>query len=647
MFRIARLIIPAVLLFALTAPSASAQAPGPDYVTSPNVEFVKRVKEVGDGVGAAIVGTTMFVTSTSHLTAFDIKDGANPKLLGTITMDVEFENEEVPTNGKLLGISGQIGCKDPTQANGLNGPGPYSSTETTGCLSLYNVSDPAAIKFIRSVAGAGSHTSACILDCAYIYADGGAVTDTRDPKNAKVVANWSDSLPDGFLKQGCHHIREISPGIILGSCQPVILLSVRPEDGGSPEKPVLIASGSNGDERFIHSSRWPNGGRDKFMLAGGETNASGTCDDTVGAFMTWDASKVAAPGTGFVKNSAFSLIDEVRPVNGQYVDGHSPVNGLGCSVHWFQEQPGFKNGGVVALAEYENGTRFEQIGPDGKITEQGFFLPLGGSTSAPHWNPDGKHVYLIDYTRGMDVVRYTGDSYVPNAAGEVKPTPGAVPGTGGAKPGSSDAAPCASAAGFREPKVTIKGRTLSFTSDRRQTRPFTVEVFQQARGKRVIREKRVARFVDKTADFSWKAPKSVKAGFFFVRYTMKLDGTKDVRRVTLQLVGKKFRAAPDYYQRTDCGLFRSFKLGSSAFGGTSRKPLTIAYRLATGAQKVTLEARVGSKLIKRFKALTARDKTYRFSLPAKSVKAGKLVKITATVDTGSRQATQQLFARRL
>ena len=32
---------------------------------------------------------------------------------------------------------------------------------------------------------------------------------------------------------------------------------------------------------------------------------------------------------------------------------------------------------------YENGTRFLQITPEGKIREQGYFVPLGGATSAP------------------------------------------------------------------------------------------------------------------------------------------------------------------------------------------------------------------------------------------------------------------------
>ena len=118
---------------------------------------------------------------------------------------------------------------------------------------------------------------------------------------------------------------------------------------------------------------------------------------------------------GTASKPTFTFADQVRPVAGNYLDGNPPQGSfhLGCSVHWFEPQPSFKNGGVVAMASYENGTRFKKIDPDGKISEVGFFEPLGGSTSAPHWAPDGRTVYAIDYQRGIDVLRWNGPLYVP------------------------------------------------------------------------------------------------------------------------------------------------------------------------------------------------------------------------------------------
>ena len=44
----------------------------------------------------------------------------------------------------------------------------------------------------------------------------------------------------------------------------------------------------------------------------------------------------------------FSLIDEIRPVNGTYLSSNPPAQVLGCSVHWFEEHSTFRDGGLVA-----------------------------------------------------------------------------------------------------------------------------------------------------------------------------------------------------------------------------------------------------------------------------------------------------------
>ena len=172
-----RFLLPALLLAALAAPATAGAETGPDYITSDNVTLTDRIKTVGDGVGARIVGPYMYVTTTKSLSIFDIKtDPAHPKEIGLSTMDVEFENEEVPTNGKILGISGQDGCSDPLSSNITSGTVPkqgddsstWSASEATGCLTLWDVTDPANVKKVRVVAGAGEHTTACAFDCQHI-----------------------------------------------------------------------------------------------------------------------------------------------------------------------------------------------------------------------------------------------------------------------------------------------------------------------------------------------------------------------------------------------------------------------------------------------------------------------------------------------
>jgi hypothetical protein len=103
-------------------------------------------------------------------------------------------------------------------------------------------------------------------------------------------------------------------------------------------------------------------------------------------------------------------------------------------VHWFQEHPTFRNGGLVALSEYEDGVRFLQIGRDGKITEQGYFAALGSSSSSPKWAGKDDVLYSIDYDRGIDIIRWRGEHYVPGKDGRPIAEPDREPGTGGETP---------------------------------------------------------------------------------------------------------------------------------------------------------------------------------------------------------------------
>ena len=625
-------VLAALLALAVIAPAASAQTTG-DSVQSDNVEHVGNFREIGTGVGGTIIGDYFYVTSTHALLIYDIKKNpAAPELVGTFTLNVQFENEEVPTNGKILGISSDTYCVTPDDPLGAG------TIATGGCLAIYDVSDPANVKLLDNVPGAGNHTSACILDCTYMYGDGGAITDLRDPTNAKLLeTSWIDSLEEqGYAqREGCHHVREITPGIILGSCLPVVVMSVRPEDGGSVEKPVLLAQGDKEQGYIQHSSRWPRQGKDKFVLVGGEANAQPQCTDTVSSFQTWDASKVTDGKGGFIKGSAMELIDEIRPVNGTISDGNSAYNILGCSVHWFMEHPTFNNGGLVALAEYENGARFLQIEPTGRIVEQGYFLPTGGSSSAPHWNPhDPTIVYNVDYTRGIDVLRWKGDFYVPNAQGQVIPDPSKVPGTAGKQPGKQPQ--CASAAGFNSAKVAPKGKKLTFKVNRREQRPFAVDVFQQTQGRKVIGNRLIARFKNKTKSFTWNGKdrkgRRLGRGNYFVRFKMKTaSGAVDTRRATLRYSGR-FRKAPNFYQRVDCGAFRSLKLSSSAFGGTTKEPLGVSYKLAIQVRNVKIQFKVGKKVVKKVTGKGQPNRTFRFKLPAGKVKRGKKVKVVVTAN---------------
>jgi hypothetical protein len=393
---------------------------GPGYYASDNVTFVRNIREAADGVGARVVGDMLYITTTKNLQIYDISDPTNPVRQGLTTVDVEFENEQVPTDGRILGISAQTSSVTTQDAPCL-----ADREASRGCLLLFDVRDPSSPTLVQSIRGAGDHTSTCVTvegqTCAFMYGSSGSVTDIRtalDPDAAPISeapTSWLTSLHDQLRAQGwegalpsrTHHQTEVRAGQLLTASVPQMLISVNPADGGSPEAPRLLSFASHlaapdNPLRFTHSVEWPQAGAAKIMLSGGETNAEPRCGEDNGAFSTFTVRK------GGSKTPVFTYADQYKLQEGDYTDGNPPAGGykLGCSVHWFQQHPTFKDGGLVALAAYESGTRFLEVGKDGSITEKGFFLPLDSSASAPHWAPDGRTLYVIDYLRGIDVVTF-------------------------------------------------------------------------------------------------------------------------------------------------------------------------------------------------------------------------------------------------
>ena len=407
----------------LAAPLAAANQTGPDWVSSDNVEYLGSIKQdVGLTTGAKVVGDRLFVTSGKNISAYDISTPESPKPIGTMTTNVSWENEEVPTNGKVLAVASDFYSAMPSCVSEL---------KVTGCIQIFDVRDPANMKEIGTIPVA-NHTAECVLDCQWFYGRAGTIVDARgilDGRKPTIAGNWITELKaQGVDSKSCHHIREIRPGVILTACRPFAVITVNPTDapGASPEHPKVLYTGQS--DAFVHSARWPRGGNDNLVLIGGETNFTGQCDGANGEFRTYSAEGVK---NGTSTTFAGPIGRQQPAGNGTYTDGKPVANHLGCSVHWFQEHETFKNGGLVALSEYEDGVRFLQIKKDGSITEQGFFAPLGGSSSSPKWAPSGDVVYSLDYDRGIDIVRWKGEHYVPGKDGRPISEPGKVKGTEG------------------------------------------------------------------------------------------------------------------------------------------------------------------------------------------------------------------------
>ena len=350
-------------------PSSSA-APTAGGLASDNVSYVSTVPfEAGAALtGARIVGDHLYVAGARSFSIYDISDPLMPTLESITPTGPQFPNEDVDTNGKILLISNQ---------------------QLGRTLEVWDVEDKAAPVQLATLSNVADHTFACVLGCRYAYGAGGSIVDLRRPAEPRLVGYWGGvTTGDGF------DTTEVSPGRVLTATRTIQLLDGRRDI----IHPRVVARGATEDNRLIHSLRWPNEGRDRFFLVQGETPFSRKCDADSGAFMTWDTK-------GYERTHTFEMVDEYRVVNGTFIDGNPPVNGAGCTTMWFQEHPGYANGGLVAAAFFDHGTRFLEVDGKGKISEVGYFMPAGGETIATYWATD-EVVYAIDLTRGIDILRY-------------------------------------------------------------------------------------------------------------------------------------------------------------------------------------------------------------------------------------------------
>jgi hypothetical protein len=363
--RLALLLAAAVLLVA--SPAASAQAPAGSFM-SDNVEFVKNFASSFDSSGARLVGGYFYITTERDLRIYDVKDPENPVEVGSLTFDTPgtptFTEEDVDTNGKVL-------------------------LRWDGGLQVIDVSDKTAPKVIGSLDSQDQHTVSCVLDCTWAYGSEGTIVDLRDPKNPKEAGNWLEPIEAGST----HDVTEVSPGIVLTATEPMTLLDART----NPSNPTLLASTPT--PGFTHATLWPNAGTDRFALVGGEAQGPACDDDASATFQTYDT-------TSWMGAKAFKMLSQFKMQVGSPSDGLSPYS-TWC-VHWFDEHPSFHEGGLVAIAWYEQGTRFLQVGTDGSIKEIGYFLPLMTQASGAYWITD-RVLYVADYYRGFDVVKFTGD----------------------------------------------------------------------------------------------------------------------------------------------------------------------------------------------------------------------------------------------
>ncbi|HEX8103143.1 MAG TPA: hypothetical protein VF533_11045 [Solirubrobacteraceae bacterium] len=221
-------------------------------------------------------------------------------------------------------------------------------------------------------------------------------------------------------------------------------------------------------------------------------------------------------------------------------------------------------------------------------------------------------------------------------------------------PRSTGAGGCVDTSGFASVTARPRGRRVAIDFTRRAKLPVRVDVFRVSRGRRVIRERLVARFERRTGSFVWDGRATrgghgrTGAGEYFVRLTM-LRGREayDTRRIVLARDARgRFSPRPSHYRRAGCGLLRAFKLERPVFGGVRRAALAGSYRLAARG-RVTVTVLRGSRVVKRYRTVERRaGRTFRFRLPARGLRRGDYT-VRLLAQSGEDQVAATVTARRL
>jgi len=375
------------------------QLPAGPGVTSDNLTYLGTIPLDAPGVGARLVTVDgqrrLYVSGVPGVSIYDVTAPAAPVLLGHLALP-NWENEDVS-------VSADGDWTIVTEFNGIL---------YVHIVDTRNPSVPVlASTLVLETAG---HTSECLdAGCDWVYGSEGQILDLRDKLNPVVLPEtWTEllDLPSG------HAINIDAAGLATIDTTPLTLA-----DLSDPLHPQVLAQAPEAEQEenataYQHNTLRPDADlwqsrtkqRDQrdaalrpgeLILGNGETNLTGTCNDGSGPFATWSA-------RDWDKGAPLEVLEVFRPVSGTYDNGDPAINALGCSGHWFSTRTVGDGDQLVAAAWYEHGTRLLQVdGQTGHISQVGFHQPIVGSASAAHW-VDDQHIYVIDYERGIDVLRY-------------------------------------------------------------------------------------------------------------------------------------------------------------------------------------------------------------------------------------------------
>lgn len=378
MIRSSRTLAALALSLAGLAVPASHADPGPGFFASPNVTWVATIPLDVPAIGGRVLTVggqrRFYVSGATGLTIYDVTNPALPVPLGALRLP-HFENESlaVSDDGSTVLLA-----SDPS----------FGQAPVTYIIDTSIVTAPHPAGVIPN----GTHTASCANPaCTYAYSSVGWIYDIRDRANPKRVADGSSGA--------VHYLSRDGAGLLWDTGS---YLDPR-KDPAHPTRRSVHAGG-------WHNSLRPNAERYRPRRPGDTSPVLRPGELYIGGDETWlspgtcDASSAAVTSysiVNFDKGAKAKKVSTIRPVNGTYTDGAPPVDGVGCSSHWFDYRSG-----MLAAGWYDHGVRFVKVDErTGVMAQVGFFQPVAAETWGAYW-VDDEYVYSVDAVRGIDILRF-------------------------------------------------------------------------------------------------------------------------------------------------------------------------------------------------------------------------------------------------
>lgn len=396
-----RLLLTVLVVLSSVVPARGIPPLAAGALASDNVDYLARIPDV-PAIAARFIGDTMYVSTYQGVRIYDVA-GDVPLLLGAFELP-HIENEDVDTNGEilLLGVDHFV-----------------SVANTLYVIDVSNPRVPLLLSVFRSPYRA--HTASCINDCSYAWLAGDngrvGVVDLRDPSAPVNAGSFQLPAVSGGARLS-HDVQVDDAGVAWVSARG----GVFGYHTANPVAPSYVGgrtrsnAADNFDNVFIlHNSMRPNA-----RAATPAKLADDVVDPGEVILVTeeyYDDSSCTNEGhfqTGWIHGTAPNLtvtkLDSYNVGHGTGITDAKPASvGLAtsCSSHYFDA----RSDGIVADAWYEQGVRFLDVSDPTDIRPVGYFMAADAQTWAAYFH--GGRVYVIDFDRGIEVLRFSGTAGAP------------------------------------------------------------------------------------------------------------------------------------------------------------------------------------------------------------------------------------------